>query len=64
MSFLYFDAGLGAMIAQGLVAAVAGVVLFSKTAMYKIKSILGLIKEDNYDSIDIDDSDKEIDESK
>ncbi len=65
MNFLYFDPGLGAMIAQGLVAIVAGVVLFSKTALYKIKSVLGLIKEDDdYDSIDIDDTDTEVDDRK
>ena len=57
MTFLYFDPGLGAMIAQGLVAIVAGVVLFSKNALFKIKSILGLIKEDAYDGIDIDEAD-------
>ncbi len=59
MIFLYFDPGLGAMIAQAVVAAAAGILLFSKNVMYKIKSFLGLIKEedDNYDSIDIDDED-------
>ncbi len=56
---LYFDPGLGAMIAQAVVAAAAGILLFSKNVMYKIKSFLGLIKEeeDQYDSIDIDDED-------
>lgn len=59
MISLYFDPGLGAMIAQAVVAAAAGILLFSKNVMYKIKSFLGLIKEedDNYDSIDIDDED-------
>jgi len=57
MTFLYFDPGLGAMIAQGLVAIVAGVVLFSKNALFKIKSMLGLIKEDTYEGIDIDEAD-------
>ncbi|MEM6686665.1 MAG: hypothetical protein AAF617_12860 [Bacteroidota bacterium] len=60
MQFLYFDAGLGAMIAQALVAVVAGVALFYKSIKYKIKTIFGLHKEtadsDMYDSIDIDDS--------
>lgn len=64
MNFLYFDAGLGAMIAQGLVAGVAVVVLFYKTVLYKIKQMLGLVKEDDYDSIDIDDTDTEVDEQK
>ncbi|WP_430412188.1 hypothetical protein [Kordia sp.] len=60
MHFLYFDAGLGAMLIQAIVAVVAGVVLFSKNAMYKIKAIFGLHKntsdEDVFDDIDIDDS--------
>jgi hypothetical protein len=58
MNFLYFDPGLGAMIVQAVVAAAAGVLLFSKNAMYKIKAFLGLAKkEDSYDSIDIDEQD-------
>lgn len=64
MYFLYFDPGLGAMIAQAAIAAVAAVALFSKTVMFKIKSIFGLNKsqeEDNYDSIDLDESDDEND---
>lgn len=59
---LYFDPGLGAMIVQAAVAAAAGVVLFSKGVMYKIKSFFGLVKEDDdtYDSIDIkEDTDKD-----
>lgn len=56
MFFLYFDPGLGAMIVQALVAAAAGILLFSKNAMYKIKSVLGLTKRvDKEDSIDIED---------
>ncbi|WP_242085679.1 hypothetical protein [Aestuariivivens sediminis] len=47
MIFLYFDPGLGAMIVQAIVAAVAGVLLFSKNVVYKIKLFLGLVKEDN-----------------
>lgn len=56
MNFLYFDPGLGAMIVQAVVAAAAGVLLFSKGVMYKVKSFFGLVKEeeDTYDSIDID----------
>jgi len=62
MHFLYFDPGLGAMIIQAVIAAVAGVVLFSKNVMYKIKLFLGLQKEDKddvFDDIEIKDSDVE-----
>ncbi|MCH7784707.1 MAG: hypothetical protein IIB06_04735 [Bacteroidetes bacterium] len=60
MNLLYFDPGLGAMIVQAVVAAAAGILLFSKNAMYKIKSFFGLVKEeDSYDSIDIDEQDTE-----
>ena len=64
MNFLYFDPGLGAMIVQAVVAAAAGVLLFSKGVMYKIKGFLGLLKEDDdaYDSIDIDEK-EDIDET-
>ncbi|MCZ6595142.1 MAG: hypothetical protein O6943_09540 [Bacteroidetes bacterium] len=59
--FLYFDPGLGAMIVQGLIAAAAGILLFSKGVMYKVKSFFGLIKkeDDTYDSIDIEEEDTE-----
>ncbi|WP_411893731.1 hypothetical protein [Winogradskyella sp. A2] len=60
MYFLYFDPGLGAMIIQAIVAAVAGVVLFSKNLMYKIKVFLGIAKpmeDDVFDDIDVKDSD-------
>lgn len=59
MISLYFDPGLGAMIIQGLVAAAAGILLFSKGVMYKIKGFFGMIKEedDDYDSIEIDETD-------
>ncbi len=58
MKFLYFDPGLGAMIVQAVVAAAAGVILFSKNAMHKIKSFLGLVKEEGQnDSIDIEEDD-------
>ncbi len=54
MNFLYFDPGLGAMIVQAVVAAAAGVLLFSKNALYKVKSFFGLVKEeDSFDSIDV-----------
>jgi len=58
MNFLYFDPGLGAMIVQAVVAVAAGVLLFSKNAMYKLKLLLGLTKEeDTIDSIDVDEED-------
>ncbi|WP_296314201.1 hypothetical protein [Winogradskyella sp. UBA3174] len=62
MHFLYFDPGLGAMIIQAIIAAVAGFILFSKNVMYKIKLLLGLAKEDKddvFDDIEIKDSDVE-----
>jgi hypothetical protein len=64
MNFLYFDPGTGAMIVQGLVAAAAGILLFSKGVMYKVKSFFGLMKEeeDTYDSIDVDEKDNETDD--
>ncbi|AVI49939.1 hypothetical protein C5O00_01655 [Pukyongia salina] len=64
MNFLYFDPGLGAMIAQAVIAAAAGVLLFSKNVMYKVKSFFGLIKDegDSFDSIDIDEQDTEKDD--
>jgi len=60
MHFLYFDPGLGAMIVQAIVAAVAGVVLFSKGLMYKIKTLLGFSKkqeEELFEDIEIKDQD-------
>ena len=62
MHFLYFDPGLGAMIIQAIIAAVAGFVLFSKNLMYKIKLFLGIAKDnkdDVFDDIDVKDSDVE-----
>ncbi|KAB8151587.1 hypothetical protein C8N46_105297 [Kordia periserrulae] len=59
MQFLYFDAGIGAMIAQAAVAVAAGVLLFYKSIKYKIRTLLGLQKdtsEEVFDDIDIDDS--------
>lgn len=45
------------MIVQAIVAAVAGVLLFTKNIVYKIKIIFGIkAKEDVTDSIDIDDN--------
>ncbi|MGB1313942.1 hypothetical protein [Bizionia paragorgiae] len=62
MYSLYFDPGLGAMILQAIIAAVAGVILFSKNVMYKIKTLLGLIKHDDqelFDDINVNDSKSE-----
>lgn len=66
MISLYFDPGLGAMIVQAIVAAAAGILLFSKNVMYKVKSFFGLIKEEDehYDSIDIEDDEPQENESK
>ena len=62
MFFLYFDPAIGAMIVQAIVAAVAGILLFSKNLFFKIKLFFGLFKphnEDFFDDINIKDSDKE-----
>ena len=62
MNFLYFDPGLGAMVIQAIVAAVAGVILFSKNLMYKIKIFLGITKPNDdelFDDIEIKDHDIE-----
>ena len=62
MISLYFDPGLGAMIIQALIAAVAGVVLFSKNLLNKVKLFFRLAKKsDLYSDIDIDESDIEND---
>lgn len=63
--FLYFDPGLGAMIVQGLVAAAAGILLFSKNVMYKVKSFFGIVpkEEDSFDSIDIEEDEIQENES-
>ena len=61
MELLYFDPGLGAMIVQAIVAAIAGVVLFSKNVMFKIKTFLGLEKRsktDAYDDINAKETDR------
>lgn len=39
---LYFDPGTGALIVQFLAAAVAGIVLFYRTIVNKIKAIFGI----------------------
>lgn len=66
MHFLYFDPGLGAMIVQAVVAAAAGILLFSKGVMYKVKGFFGLNKEeeDPYDSIDVEEKENDTDARK
>jgi hypothetical protein len=62
MITLYFDPGLGAMIIQAIIAAVAGVILFSKNLLYKIKLFFGIAKVHNdevFDDIEIKDSELE-----
>ena len=61
MYLLYFDPGLGAMVIQGIIAAVAGVILFSKNLLYKIKLFFSLVKKDDdlFDDINIEDIDVE-----
>lgn len=49
---LYFDPGTGALIVQFIAAAVAGVLLFYRTIIYKIKSILGIKNKKEDDLID------------
>ncbi|MEL6812658.1 MAG: hypothetical protein AAFP76_15115 [Bacteroidota bacterium] len=62
---MYFDPGLGAMIVQAVVATAAGILLFSKNALYKVKLFFGLAKkeEDSYDSIDIEEEDTDKNET-
>lgn len=60
MYSLYFDPGLGAMIIQSIVAAVAAILLFSKNILYKVKAFFGLTKKDNdelFDDINFKESD-------
>lgn len=49
---LYFDPGLGAMIAQAAIAVFAGFVLFYKTCINFIKGWFGLRKKEKEDSFD------------
>ena len=55
MTLLYFDPGTGALIVQFLAAAVAGVLMFYKTVLFKVKRIFGIEtkKEDDFmDEVD------------
>ena len=56
MTILYFDPGLGALIVQGLVAALAGIVLFSKNVKYKLMALFGMQPKERQD-IDIEEDD-------
>ena len=64
MNLLYFDPGLGAMIIQGLVAIVSGVLLFYKSIAFKVKTFFGVNNgPSEYGSIDIElDSDEKKEE--
>lgn len=67
MIFLYFDPGLGAMIVQAIIAAVAGFLLFSKNLIYKVKSFFGMVKPNKdsfFDDIDINESNEDIESGK
>jgi hypothetical protein len=62
MHFLYFDPSIGAMIVQAIVAIVAGIILFTKNLLYKIKLFFGIIKPNNqelFDDINVEDPDLE-----
>lgn len=65
LTFLYFDPGTGALIAQLLAAAGAGVVLFYKNISHKIKSVFGKKQEDDFmGDIDVEEEEKETDDRK
>jgi len=49
---LYFDPGTGALIVQFLAAAVAGVLLFYRTIVHKIKSVFGVKDKEEDDFMD------------
>lgn len=49
---LYFDPGTGALIVQFLAAAVAGILLFYRTILHKIKSIFGIKDKEEDDFMD------------
>jgi hypothetical protein len=55
---LYFDPGTGALIVQFLAAAVAGVLLFYRTILHKIKAIFGVKDKEEDDFMDETDSKK------
>lgn len=53
---LYFDPGTGALIVQFLAAAAAGVLLFYRTIVHKIKAIFGIKAKEEDDFMDETDS--------
>lgn len=53
---LYFDPGTGALIVQFLAAAVAGVLLFYRTIVHKIKAIFNIKDKEEDDFMDETDS--------
>ena len=55
MISLYFDPGTGALIVQFLAAAVAGVLLFYRTLLHKVKSVFGFKSKVEEDFMDNDD---------
>ena len=60
MYILYFDPSLGALIVQAIIATVAGVILFSKGLIFKIKLFFGFTKDNDnelFDDINVKDSD-------
>jgi len=57
---LYFDPGTGALIVQFLAAAVAGVVLFYKTVLHKIKSVFGIKSKEQNDFMEDDDTKEDL----
>lgn len=59
MISLYFDPGTGALIVQFLAAVVAGVLLFYRTVLHKIKSIFGIRTKDEDDFMDDADTKEE-----
>ena len=60
MAFLYFDPGLGAMIAQIIIAAIVGVSVFTKNLWFKIKLFFGMVKSQETDDFLDDIDEKEM----
>lgn len=56
MILLYFDPGTGALIVQFIAAGIAGVLLFYRTVMSKIKSIFGVKPKNDDDFMDENES--------
>jgi hypothetical protein len=52
MISLYFDPGTGALVVQFFAALVAGVLLFYRTILFKIKSIFGIKNKEEDDFMD------------